>query len=93
MSGRFRLNHFFCPQKTEDSNLEKKFDENSWRAGGVVLVQSDGHQHGPVDRVGEEKVGEDLGHVPELANFESEKCIIKFRVKHNIKQQTINLDS
>ena len=61
-------------------NLEEQLDENSWRTGRVVLVQPDGRQNGPVDGVGEKQVGKNLGHVPELSNFEPEKFCQNIRM-------------
>jgi len=50
--------------------LEQKLDENSGRAGRIVLVQLDDGQYGPVDGVSEQQVREDLGDVSKFADFE-----------------------
>ena len=59
-------------------NLEEKLDEDSGRAVGVVFVQLDDRQDRPADGVGEQQVGENLGHVPEFLDVKPEKELDAF---------------
>lgn len=56
--------------------FEEDFDEDTRAGGCVFFVELDDRENVPIDRIGSEEMGEELGDDAEAVGFEAVDCLV-----------------